>query len=244
MITLYTFPEAFGLRNVSPFCLKVEMALAHLGMDSEIVFEPNPAKAPKGKLPMVVIDGEKIPDSEIILERLDQMSNGGLYGSLTAEERARGTAWTRLIEDHLYWIGVASRWLDDDWFPNIVKGFFHFVPAPVRPIATFFAKRGVRQTYHLHGLGRHSMEEQKDFARRDLQAISDAVGESSYILGEQMTAYDYTVASLLAGMLDNQPPTWFTGVIEEFPRLRAYAERVQSATGIYCRAMPAEAVAA
>ena len=31
MIGLYTFPEAFGLRNVSPFCLKVEMALHHLG---------------------------------------------------------------------------------------------------------------------------------------------------------------------------------------------------------------------
>ena len=31
MIQLYTFPEAFGLRNVSPFCLKIEMALTWLG---------------------------------------------------------------------------------------------------------------------------------------------------------------------------------------------------------------------
>lgn len=235
MITLYTFPEAFGLRNVSPFCLKVEMALAQLGLDSEIVFESNPGKAPKGKLPVVVIDGEKIPDSEIILELLDKKTNGGLFGNLSPAARARGTAWTRLVEDHLYWIVVASRWLDDEWFPNIVSGFFGFIPAPLRRLVAWVAQRGVRQTYHLHGLGRHSLDEQAGFARRDLQAISDAVGESGYILGDHLTVYDFTVASLLAGAMDNQPATWVTTLIETYPNLRNYAERVQLETGIYCR---------
>ena len=123
MIKLYAFPEAFGLRNVSPFCLKVEMALTYLNDEYEIVEESNPRKSPKGKLPYIVINGESIADSEIILEHLDQIHNGALYGHLSDDEYARGYAFTRLAEDHLYWLMVASRWLDDDWFPNIVEGF-------------------------------------------------------------------------------------------------------------------------
>ena len=108
---LYTFPETFGLRNVSPFCLKVEMALAHLGQNYEIVLESNPHKSPKGKLPYIIDGDLTLADSELILEYLDEKTGGGLYGGLSDDERARGVAFTRLIEDHLYWILVASRWV-------------------------------------------------------------------------------------------------------------------------------------
>ena len=235
MITLYTFPEAFGLRNVSPFCLKIEMALTYLGLDFEIQFQPDPRKAPKGKLPVVVIDGEKIPDSEIILEVLDKKTGGGLFGDLSPQEKAIGTAWTRLTEDHLYWMVTASRWLDDDWYPNIVKGFFGSLPRPIRSLVGWITRRQVRQTYHLHGLGRHSPEEQRQFARSDLRALSDAVGEGGYITGQRLTVYDFAVASLLAGMLDNKPTTWVNEIADEFPNLRNYAERVQKELGVYGR---------
>ena len=83
MTTLYTLPAAFGLRNPSPFCLKIEMALTHLKIDFEIVTVADPRKAPKGKLPWLV-DGAVIPDSELILEHLDKKTNGGLFGELPA----------------------------------------------------------------------------------------------------------------------------------------------------------------
>jgi glutathione S-transferase len=235
MIRLVTFPQAFGLRNVSPFCLKVEMALVHLKQDFDIFEETDPRKAPKGKLPYLLIDGDKMPDSELILEYLDNKTDGGLFGGLSALEMAQGTAFTRLADDHLYWMVVASRWLDEDWFPNIREGFFSYLPAPVSYLVSKLARRQVRQTYDLHGLGRHSMEEQEHFARRDLKAIADVVAEQHYIVGSRLTAYDFSVASLLAGAMDNKPATWVTGLIDEFPALREYAERVQQEVGVYCR---------
>jgi glutathione S-transferase len=235
MVKLYTFPPAFGLRNVSPFCLKVEMALAHLGRDYEIVEEGNPQKAPKGKLPFVVINGVTLADSELILAQLDKDSGGQLYGDLTADETARGAAFTRLIEDHLYWIMVASRWLDDAWFDNVRQGFFGGIPGPVRPLVTRIARRSVRQTYNLHGLGRHSREEQAGFARRDFEALGGALAQSDYIAGQRLTVHDFAVASLLAGIYDQQPITWINPIADEFPALRDYAERVQRDTGVYCR---------
>jgi glutathione S-transferase len=134
MIKLYTFPEAFGLRNVSPFCLKVEMALEHLGLDYEIVMESDPRKSPKGKLPYIVDEGLTIADSELILEYLDAKADGRLYGDVSDQEHATGLAFTRLIEDHLYWMVVASRWLDDDWFHNVREGFFSNLPPVIKTL--------------------------------------------------------------------------------------------------------------
>lgn len=235
MITLFTFPAAFGLRNVSPFCLKVEMALAYLEVDFEIALESDPRKGPKDKLPFIIVDGKTIDDSELILKYLDELTGGGLYGNLTAEEMGVGTAFTRLCDDHVYWMLVASRWLDDQWFPNVRKGFFSNFPPLLGPIVARLARAQMRKTYHLHGLGRHDLEQQKWFARQDLQAISNVVENNQYIVGQRLTVFDFNVASLLAGILDNQPATWVTLLAKEYPALTEYAERVQKDVNVYCR---------
>jgi glutathione S-transferase len=235
MIQLYTFPETFGLRNVSPFCLKVEMALTWLGLDFEIVPQRDPRKSPKGKLPYLVDEGKTIADSELILEYLNSRTDGGLYGDLSPAEYAVGMAWTRMIEDHLYWIMVAGRWLDDQWFVHVQRGFFGWLPPVIGPLAARLARRQVRQTYHLHGLGRHSREEQSDFARRDLEALAGALSEHDYLIGERLTVFDFSAASLLAGLYDNEPATWVTDIAMGYPAVRDYAERIQAEVGIYAR---------
>lgn len=235
MMKLHTFAPAFGLRNVSPFCLKVEMALVHLNLPFEIVETPDPRKAPKGKLPYVEIDGEILPDSEIILEMLDNKTQGGLYGHLAPDAKGQGYAFTRLAEDHLYWMGVASRWLDDQWFPNIIDGFFGIAPPLIRGFVARGAQKQMRRTYDLQGLGRHTPEEQKDFARRDLAALAGVVEARQYLVGDRLSGFDFTVASMLAGFLDNTPATWLTEVAREHPPLVEYAERVQKETGVYGR---------
>jgi glutathione S-transferase len=235
MIKLYTFPAAFGLRNVSPFCLKVEMALKHLDLDFEIEELFDPRKAPKGKLPYIEVDGKIIADSELIFEYLDEISQGGLYADLAPLERAQGTAFVRLADDHLYWMMVASRWLDEGWFPNIVSGFFGFVPGLFRGFAAGGAQKQMRKTYDLQGLGRHSMAEQERFARRDFQAISDAVANGRYIAGERLTAFDFAMTGLLSGLMDNKPATWLSKISTEFPELTIYADRVQAQVGVYAR---------
>jgi glutathione S-transferase len=235
MIKLYTFPAAFGLRNVSPFCVKVEMALKHLGLEFEIEEMTDPRKAPKGKLPYLDVDGKIIADSELIFEYLDEISQGGLYADLTPLERAQGTAFVRMADDHLYWMMVASRWLDDAWFPNIVSGFFGFVPGLFRGFAAGGAQKQMRKTYDLQGLGRHTQEEQAGFARRDFRAISDAVANGKYIAGARLTAFDFAMAGLLSGLIDNKPATWISTLSTEYPELALYANRVQEEIGVYAR---------
>ena len=50
-LRLVTLGGAFGLQNVSPFCLKAEMLMTHMGLDYTMEIQQDPRKAPKGKLP-------------------------------------------------------------------------------------------------------------------------------------------------------------------------------------------------
>jgi len=234
-LTLVTLGGAFGLRNVSPFCLKIEMLMTSLGLQFDMDVQSDPRKAPKGKLPYLIADGRVIADSELITEYLDELTGGRVYAGLSGRERAQGLALARLVEDHLYWLFVASRWLDDDWFPNIVDGFFHIAPAIIRPLVARAARRQVRQTLHLHGLGRHTPDEQRGFFKRDLQALEDAVPESGCLFGDDPGIFDFTVAGMMAGVFDNRPPTWGTEIALGYGGLRSYTERVQECVGVFAR---------
>ena len=238
MLELVTLPPAFGMRNVSPFCLKAELLLSSLALPFTKSELADPRKAPKGKLPYLITDDGTIADSELIVTYLDGITQGRVYEGLSPGQKAQGVALTRLAEDHLYWIMVASRWLDDAWWPNIVEGFFHIAPKPVRPLVAGLARRQVRQTYHLHGLGRHSMEDQRGFAARDLEALEAAVPEERFLFGDAPNVFDFTVAAMMAGIYDNRPPTWLTEMAEKYERLHAYTERVQAQMGIYGREVP------
>ena len=234
-LTLVTLGSAFGLQNVSPFCLKAEMMMTHLGLEFGLDVQADPRKAPKGKLPYLIADGEIIADSELILEYLDNLTQGGVYAGLSAKERAVGVAFNRLVDDHLYWIFVASRWLDEAWFPNIVEGFFHIAPKPVRGLVARQARKSVARTYDLQGLGRHTRQEQEGFARRDLQALEDAVAPGPFLFGDAPCVFDYAIASFMAGVFDQRPATWVTRLAEEFTELKRYTEGVQASVGIYGR---------
>lgn len=235
MLQLVVLPPAFGMRNVSPFCLKTEMLLTALELPFELVEQADPRKTPKGKLPYLIDDGTKIADSELIAEHIDAKTQGRVYADMDPVDKAHGTALTRLAEDHLYWMIVASRWLDDAWYPNVVEAFFGIAPALVRPLVAGAARRQVRNTYHLHGLGRHTQAEQRGYAERDLAALDAALPASGFLGGDAPRLFDFTVAAMLVSIYDQQPPTWINAVAEPFDGLRGYAERVQEHVGVWGR---------
>src|SRR6516225_11909218 len=70
MITLYSYPELFGVADNNGYGLKVFafMRLASVPFAHEHIFDAS--AAPRGQLPYIVDDGEAIGDSEIIIAHL------------------------------------------------------------------------------------------------------------------------------------------------------------------------------
>ena len=70
-ITLFQFPPVAGLPSVSPFCVKVQMALRRCGLpfdrvDTLFARRYNPQR----KLPVMDWDRERLGDSTAILRRI------------------------------------------------------------------------------------------------------------------------------------------------------------------------------
>jgi glutathione S-transferase len=87
MMTLYTFGPAFGLPDPSPFVTKVEILLKMAGLPYRT--ETNGfGKAPKGKLPYIDDDGERIADSTFIRWHIEKKYKFDFDRGLSAEQRA------------------------------------------------------------------------------------------------------------------------------------------------------------
>ena len=225
MITLYTFGPFFGLPEASPFVMKGEMLLKLSGLE----YQTNTrgfGKAPKGKLPYIR-DGETVvADSTLIRMYLEQKYGVDFDRGLAPRER--GIAWSvdKMLEDHLYWVMVYWRWLNDANFEKGPKNFFRRVPALLRPLVIPMVRRKVRKTLHAHGLGRHSEAEMTSMAVRAIEALSQILGESRYFLGDQPCGADATVFAWLAQCL--VPP--FDSPVRDrmaaVPNLVAYNERM------------------
>ncbi len=235
---LHTMPPAFGQRSASPFCLKAEMALTHLGFDFTIQESMELRKSPKRK-PWLEDNGKVVADSDLILCYLNTKTDGGLFGHLTPQQIGIGTSFVRLAEDHLYWLILASRWLDDDWFVNIRRDFFGSLPAHIGWLISRIARLQMRFFYRLHdGLGRHCRAEQIQLLRNDLDAIAGQVSAEGFITGPELCVYDFGVATMLAAGIDSTPDTWVSEIANRYTVLRDYAEKVQESVGVYCSFKP------
>ena len=69
-LNFYTFVPQFGLRNASPFCLKLETYLALAGIEHKRHEIMDPRQAPKEKMPYIVHGPTEMGDSELIITYL------------------------------------------------------------------------------------------------------------------------------------------------------------------------------
>lgn len=183
-IRLHKFGEAWGLADVSPFCVKVENFLREAKIDFEVVpFDPRRSfgRAPKGKLPFIEDeDGAFVGDSTLIIDRLSRRRGLDLDAPLDRRQRAVAHAFRRMLDEHLYWVAVYSRWCDEPGWSVVRAMFFARLPALTRPLVTAITRRGMAQALKAQGVGRHSRDEIYALGVRDVTALSHILGDDPY----------------------------------------------------------------
>lgn len=228
MITLHTFGPMFGLPDPSPFVTKADVLLKMSGLTYKAVIG-DLRKAPKGKLPYIEDDGRIMGDSTLMRLHLEQRYGIDFDKSLTAAER--GIAWSveKLLEDHLYWAMVRTRWLDDRNFDKGPRRFFDAAPALIRPLVVALVRRKVRGNLHAQGLGRHNDAEIVAMAARAIDAVAAILGDKPYLMGAQACGADATVFAFVAGILAPHFDTALRTHAEKNRNLAAYCDRMMCA---------------
>lgn len=228
MITLYTFGRMFGLPDPSPFVTKAEVLLKMAGLEYRCD-TGGFNKAPKGKLPyMRDTDGTIVADSELIREHIERTHGHDFDAGLSAQDRAIARAFRTMCEDHLYWILVTARWVDDENFDRGPRKFFDAVPFPMRAIVITMVRRQVRRDLKGQGIGRHTRDEINAMGAKGIEALATYLADKPYFMGEKISGVDATVFPFVASALCEVFDTPLRDAAESHANLVAYRDRMMA----------------
>lgn len=200
MLKLYQFERTWGIPNLSPFCCKIETYLRFAGIDYEME-AVLPTSAPKGKLPYIVDHDITLADSRFIVLHL-KSSYQDLDNGLTDTDWAIAVAMQRLIEEHLFWIALYSRWqyTDKNWRVN-KTAIFSVLPPVVRDLGASWTRRKILQQIYGQGTGRHQSEDIFALGKQDIDALVAFLGDKKYFFGSQPTTLDASAFGLLINII-------------------------------------------
>lgn len=229
MITLYQFARTWGIPNLSQFCVKLETYLRINKFPYEIVVTL-PLKGPRGKLPYIEDKGHKLSDSRVIVNYLKATYGDPDKALLSIEEQAIAKSFQRLLEEHLYWIGMVTRWsyTEENWQTN-KQAIFGGLPPVARDLAAALYRKKINAQIKGHGLGRLTHEEIFELGKEDIDSLADFLGSKAYFMGKQATSLDASAYGILVNTL---------GCPIESP-LKVHALGKQNLLD-YCRRMQAE----
>jgi len=198
MITLYSYPELFGVADNNGYGLKVFafLRLAGVPFVHEHIFDAS--AAPRGQLPYIVDDGATIGDSEIIIAHLERKYALAIDSGLGAAQRDQNLLVTRLLDD-LYWVMSYSRWKDEHYFPAFRDALLREHPS-LTVEGLNKAREFNFQRYYYAGIGRYAPEAAYARGLADLGLLARLVPPDGYVHGPRPTSIDAAIYGFIANI--------------------------------------------
>jgi glutathione S-transferase len=225
MITLITFPPAFGQPASSPFCIKAMCLLELSGADWQVEEILSPAEMPMQKLPVIRHEGRLIADSNAIRYYLEARGHDFDAG-LSPIERAQSHALIRMMEEHFYFSVVLDRWQNDDVWPKVRDIYFNGIPEAVRDQITTEIRETLLTGLRTQGEIRFSPELRLIRAKADLEAVRVILGDRPFLFGDNPTAADVSIGPMIAGAAATPADTPLAELVRGDTTLMAYCARV------------------
>jgi glutathione S-transferase len=225
-VELHQFPRGgWTLPNPSPFCLKVETWLRMAGVEYT-VHDWSPGRAPMGKAPFVVHDGDVLADSTTALRELTRRLGVDLDEGLSVEQRAIALLAQRTLEEHTYWALMFNRWVDEAGWSTYLPIISRSMPGPLPGVIARFARRGATRSAAGHGLCRHSAEEVRRRGIADLDALDTLRGERAFLVDDHPRTVDAVAYAFVAHLAQ---PEWGDELSEHArsERWRGYLQRMR-----------------
>ncbi len=226
-IVLVQFPYVWD-RNVSPFCLKLESWLRLAEVPFTVRTTMNPRSAPLGKLPYIIDGDHRIAETSSIIDYLKETRGIDPDAGMSADDMARSLVLQRLVEEHLYFVILYSRWIDPDGWAVLRDAFFASLPPILRPVIRTLARRGGAQIIAKQGLGRLDRDTIYARGHADLTAIANLLGDRPFFLGEQLTTIDAIVHGFLANILYVPIETPLKRDAQRFDNLTAWCDAMEN----------------
>jgi glutathione S-transferase len=198
MLTLYSYPELYGVADNNPFGLKVFafLKLAGVAFRHEHIF--GAAAAPRGQLPYIVDDGEHVGDSDTIIAHLIAKYRLPIDSALTQAQRNTDLMIRRTLDD-LYWAMSYSRWKDPQFWP-LFRDAMLGAHASLTVDGMEAARKYNFERYRYQGIGRYEPHDVYKRGIADLSAVASLIGEGGFLFGPQPTSIDAGIYGFVANI--------------------------------------------
>jgi glutathione S-transferase len=198
MITLFSYPELFGVADNNGYGLKVFAFLKLTGVPFAHRHIFDASAAPRGQLPYIVDDGESIGDSDTIIAHLIRKYGLPIDDELTAMQRDTSHLVTRMLDD-LYWVMSYSRWKDEEFWPAFRDALCREHPSlteeGLRRAQAFNAQR-----YHYQGIGRFAPAAAYARGLADLRVLANLIPADGYLHGAKPASIDAGLYGFIANI--------------------------------------------
>jgi glutathione S-transferase len=198
MITLYSYPELFGVADNNPYGLKVFafLKLCKLPFRHEHVFDTK--SAPRGQLPYIVDDGEHIGDSDAIIAHLIGKYDLAIDRRLTRAQQITAHLIRRMLDD-LYWVMSYSRWHDPRFWPLFRDEILRTHPG-VSESSLENARKYNFDRYYYQGIGRYERDAVFERGIADLQVLAELIPDTGCLFGSEPTSSDAGIYGFIANI--------------------------------------------
>lgn len=198
MITLYSYPELFGVADNNGYGLKVFafLKLTGLPFTHQHVFDA--AAAPRGQLPYIVDNGQVVGGSDTIISHLSQKYRLTIDDGLTPAQRDMSHLVERMLDD-LYWVMSYSRWQDERYWPAFCDRLRLEHPE-LTEAGLLKAKEFNAQRYYYQGIGRYAPAAAYARGIADLQVLANLVPGEGFVHGTKPTTVDAAIYGFIANI--------------------------------------------
>ncbi|OYX75012.1 MAG: glutathione S-transferase [Rhizobiales bacterium 32-66-11] len=226
MLTLFSYPELFGVADNNGYGLKVfaYLKLAGIRFEHRHVFDAS--AAPRNQLPYITDGDEIIGDSDAIIAHVARKHGPDLDADLSAAQRRLGVMLRRTLDD-LYWVMSYSRWKDDAFWPAFSAALRTQHPAlteaDLEKARSFNANR-----YYFQGIGRFEPHDAYARGLADLTAIAALVPEQGFVFGERPGSADAAIYGFIANILFYPIATPLRAFVTDHPALVRHCEDIHA----------------
>ena len=228
MLTLYSYPDLFGVADNNAFGLKVFAFMRLCGLDFEHRHILDTSLAPRGQLPYLSDGDRTIGDSDAIIDYLKNEYDLRIDSALSPGQVNLDFLVRRTLDD-LYWPMSYSRWRDERYWPAfrdaVLREHADVTTSDLEAAREYNAKR-----YHFQGIGRY--EPQQVYARGvgDLRVVADLLGDSGFVFGPDPATVDAAIYGFVANIYFYEIDTPLKDFVMSRPELvrhcRAIHERI------------------
>jgi len=131
-----------------------------------------------------------------------------------------------MVEEHLYYVLLWTRWMTDEGWAMTRPAFFGTLP-----VLPALVRRKMRRDLVGQGVGRHGADEIVARGREDINALAQGLGAQRFFAGDEPGAIDATVYAFLANLLWVPLDAPLRHHLAAQPALVAYCERLRDRIG-------------